>query len=258
MFGPKEVTTLTAETAQQKAEAVLGNVKPGEGMTQIMNRTLGTHLSPASNPKDVVSALAKLGGGDAKQGVEIITQQGGIFRDPALKEWILFTGYTPEVQSNNRINITTQVPGTINFSLPDKPVIPYLNLTGAGGVDSTSNTTGSLIVTNGIGVTGNIYSTAATTLNVSVTASGTATDTLEIYNSGVFKDFIGSAEAKKDMLSKMDFSYLKQIREYIYDGASELSDSEQEKLLKFFQKLFSSFIFITFEEREHLCICRHI
>lgn len=29
----------------------------------------------------------------------------GIFRDPNLKEWIFFKGYTPEVQSNNLINI---------------------------------------------------------------------------------------------------------------------------------------------------------
>jgi len=29
----------------------------------------------------------------------------GIFRDPNLKEWIFFEGYTPEVQSNNLINI---------------------------------------------------------------------------------------------------------------------------------------------------------
>lgn len=29
----------------------------------------------------------------------------GIFRDPTLKEWIFFQGYTPEVQANNLINI---------------------------------------------------------------------------------------------------------------------------------------------------------
>ena len=30
----------------------------------------------------------------------------GIFRDPNLKEWILFQGYTPEIQSNNLINLS--------------------------------------------------------------------------------------------------------------------------------------------------------
>ena len=102
MFGPKEITTLTAETAQQKSEAVLGNVKPGEGMTQIMNRTLGTNLNPNSNPKDVVGALAKIGGGDANKGVEIITQQGGIFRDPgAAKETLSAIVANPNEHGNN-------------------------------------------------------------------------------------------------------------------------------------------------------------
>ena len=64
--------------------------------------------------------------------------------------------YTDLTASNNRINITTQVPGTINFSLPDRPVVPYLSLTGS--TDATSNTTGVLQVTGGVGVTGNVYS----------------------------------------------------------------------------------------------------
>jgi hypothetical protein len=83
LFSPKEITTVTQDIVQTKAEAALGNINPGEGMTQIMNRTLGLNLSPSSNPNDVVSALSKLGGGDASKGVEIITQQGGIFKDPA-------------------------------------------------------------------------------------------------------------------------------------------------------------------------------
>lgn len=81
LFSPKEITTLTPEIIQDKVETALGNVNPGEGMTQILNRTLGTDLNPNSNPKEVVNALAKLGGGDAKKGVEIITQNGGIFKD---------------------------------------------------------------------------------------------------------------------------------------------------------------------------------
>ena len=83
LFSPKEITTVTQDIVQTKAEAALGNINPGEGMTQIMNRTLGLNLSPSSNPNDVVAALSKLGGGDASKGVEIITQQGGIFKDPA-------------------------------------------------------------------------------------------------------------------------------------------------------------------------------
>lgn len=82
MFPPEQVSQWTPQIVQEKAQAILGNVKPGEGMTQIMNRTLGTSLNPNSNPKDVVAALSKLGGGDANKGIEIITQKGGIFANP--------------------------------------------------------------------------------------------------------------------------------------------------------------------------------
>lgn len=82
MFPPDKISQWTPQIVQEKAQAILGNVKPGEGMTQIMNRTLGTNLNPNSNPKDVVDALSKLGGGDANKGIEIISQKGGIFANP--------------------------------------------------------------------------------------------------------------------------------------------------------------------------------
>ena len=44
---------------------------------------------------------------------------------------------------------------------------------------------------------------------------------------------------KQDVLSKMDFSYLKEIRDYIYEGVNEISEEDSENLLKFFQKLYS-------------------
>lgn len=82
IFPPDKITQWTPQIIQEKAQAVLGNIKPGEGMTQIMNRVLGTHLNPNSNPKEIVDALSKLGGGDANKGIEIITQKGGIFSNP--------------------------------------------------------------------------------------------------------------------------------------------------------------------------------
>jgi hypothetical protein len=83
IFPPEKITTMTPETVKQTTQELIGNVNPGEGMTQIMNRTMGLNLSPSSNPNDVVAALKTLGGGNAQTGVDIITQQGGIFRDPA-------------------------------------------------------------------------------------------------------------------------------------------------------------------------------
>jgi hypothetical protein len=90
IFPPEKITKMTPQEIKQISQDVLGNIKPGEGMTQILNRTLGLNLSPSSNPNDVVKALAKLGGGDATKGVEIITQKGGIFMDPvAAKKTLL-------------------------------------------------------------------------------------------------------------------------------------------------------------------------
>ncbi len=83
MFPAEKITTMTPETVREASEQAFGNIKPGEGMTQIMNRLMGSNLTPNSNPNDVVEVLSKLGGGDAQKGVDIITQQGGIFRDPA-------------------------------------------------------------------------------------------------------------------------------------------------------------------------------
>jgi hypothetical protein len=83
IFPAEKITTLTPEVVKQVSEEKLGNIKPGEGMTQIMNRVFGTGLSPSSSPDEVVNTLSKLGGGDPNVGVEIITQKGGIFVDPA-------------------------------------------------------------------------------------------------------------------------------------------------------------------------------
>ena len=44
---------------------------------------------------------------------------------------------------------------------------------------------------------------------------------------------------KQDVLSKMDFNYLKEIRDYIYEGITEIPEEDREKLLKFFQKLYA-------------------
>ncbi len=81
------VTTSDPQTKVEILKKTFGNIKPGEGMTQIMNRAMGLNLSPSSNPQDVVDALKTLGGGNAQTGVDIITQQGGIFANPeAAKE----------------------------------------------------------------------------------------------------------------------------------------------------------------------------
>ena len=84
LFPAEKITSLTPEVVENFSSEKLGDIKPGEGMTQVMNRLLGADLSPSSSPNEVVETLSKLGGGNPQTGVDIITQQGGIFRDPEL------------------------------------------------------------------------------------------------------------------------------------------------------------------------------
>ena len=76
---------MSPEEIKSATEGTLGNIKPGEGFTQIMNRTMDMDLSPSSDPNDVVAGLSKLGGGDPNVGIDIVTQKGGIFQDPVKK-----------------------------------------------------------------------------------------------------------------------------------------------------------------------------
>jgi hypothetical protein len=84
MFPAEKITTYTPEEIKQITEKTLGHVTPGDGLSQTFNamKDLGVNLTPNSSPDEVVGALSKLGGGDAMKGVEIITQEGGIFTDP--------------------------------------------------------------------------------------------------------------------------------------------------------------------------------
>ena len=102
LFDPQEITTMSPEEVTSVTQENLGNIQPGQGMTQIMNTTLNTDLGPSSNPEDVVSALSKIGGGDAQTGVDIITQKGGIFADPsAAKETLSQIVSNPTVHGDN-------------------------------------------------------------------------------------------------------------------------------------------------------------
>ena len=84
-----------------------------------------------------------------------LTQPGVTYQYPSY-----LVRYTDITATNNKINITTQVPGSINLTLPNRPVVGQLSL--IDNVPTTSNTVGTLTVAGGVGVTGNVY---AGTLN---------------------------------------------------------------------------------------------
>jgi hypothetical protein len=78
------------QTVQTKAE-VFSNIKPGQGMTQIMNVVNNAQpsslesikmLSPNSSPEDFLEGVRKLGGNNLKAGIDALAENGGIFKDP--------------------------------------------------------------------------------------------------------------------------------------------------------------------------------
>jgi hypothetical protein len=73
----KEIIDTLKETLNYNA------IKPGEGLTQIMNRTEGLNLSPTSSPEEFLQGVSKIGGGDLKRGIGLLSTQGGIFQNPA-------------------------------------------------------------------------------------------------------------------------------------------------------------------------------
>jgi hypothetical protein len=64
-------------------------IKPGEGLTQIMNRTQGLNLSPTSSPQEFLKGVAKIGGGDLRRGIDLLSTQGGIFTNPDAARGVL-------------------------------------------------------------------------------------------------------------------------------------------------------------------------
>jgi hypothetical protein len=69
------------QAVQEKTE-IFASIKPNEGMTQIMNRLNGLNLNPNSSPEDFINGVKTLGGGNVNDGINALTQQGGIFTNP--------------------------------------------------------------------------------------------------------------------------------------------------------------------------------
>lgn len=66
----------------EKKSDVFASIKPGEGMTQIMNRLNGLNLNPNSSPQDFLDGVKQLGGGNLQAGIDALSADGGIFTNP--------------------------------------------------------------------------------------------------------------------------------------------------------------------------------
>jgi hypothetical protein len=109
-----------AQSAYNKANTggtITGSVSITQDLTVSGNLSvLGTSTTITSTTLDIGDSLIYLANNNLTSDIVDIGIIGhyndganahtGIFRDPTLKEWIFFKGYTPEVQSNNLINIS--------------------------------------------------------------------------------------------------------------------------------------------------------
>jgi hypothetical protein len=78
------------KTVETKSD-IFASVKPGQGITQVMNVVNNANpsslegikfLTPDSSPEDFIEALKKLGGGDVQAGINAITTEGGMCATP--------------------------------------------------------------------------------------------------------------------------------------------------------------------------------
>ena len=101
--------TETIEDVQQvnqsittSTEDVLGSINPGEGMTQILSRTMeGVDLTPSSSPEEFLQAVSRVGGGSVDKGIELLSAKGGIFSNPgAAKETLQAIASSPHAHGD--------------------------------------------------------------------------------------------------------------------------------------------------------------
>jgi len=76
------------QTFQSKSD-VFDTINPNQGMTQIMNHMNNLKLGPNSSPDEFLSGVKQLGGGNLQDGINALSQNGGIFKDPTSANAVL-------------------------------------------------------------------------------------------------------------------------------------------------------------------------
>jgi hypothetical protein len=74
-------TEMINQTIEQKSD-IFGQIKPGQGMTQLMNSMNNAGLSPNSTPDEFLNQVKILGGGNLNDGINALAAKGGIFANP--------------------------------------------------------------------------------------------------------------------------------------------------------------------------------
>ena len=89
VWGQRFIEVPTEEEKVKYLKNTIGTIQPGQGLTQWLNMFEGTGLNPNSTPQQFLDAVTKVGNGDLDKGIEALTEQGGIFRNPDAAKQVL-------------------------------------------------------------------------------------------------------------------------------------------------------------------------
>lgn len=68
---------------------IIGNIKPGQGLTQLMNSMNNAGITPNTTPEQFLEQVKILGGGDINAGINALAAKGGIFVNPDAAKSVL-------------------------------------------------------------------------------------------------------------------------------------------------------------------------
>lgn len=88
-WGERLIEVPTEEEKIKYLKNTIGTIQPGQGLTQWLNMFEGAGLNPNSTPQQFLDAVTKVGNGDLDKGIEALTEQGGIFRNPDVAKQVL-------------------------------------------------------------------------------------------------------------------------------------------------------------------------
>lgn len=150
------VGTITANGSNLKISSNSGVIELGNTASDIQVGTLGVPITWTFLGGGTIGA-GGIGTINMGQSGDTINMNvaGVTYQYPAS-----FLRYNEITGTNNKINITTQVPGSVVLSLPQRPVVGQIQLTDT--VPSTSNLTGTLLVAGGAGIRGNLFADSIT------------------------------------------------------------------------------------------------
>ena len=101
VWGERLIEVTTEEQKIKYLQETIGTIKPGQGLTQLLNFIKNAGLSAGSTPQQFLKAVAAVGNGDIEEGIKLLCAEGGIFKDPeAAREVLEQIKNNPEAYKN--------------------------------------------------------------------------------------------------------------------------------------------------------------